>query len=252
MSEPVPTTNADRAAEPAPAAPARRGPGRVAIGRTDHVTPDEIRRHALVLIDRNGLDALSMRKLAADLGLTPKALYYHYADKSALLKSVVDLIWDEAAAEAQNLAAGEPRDWIVAGCLLLREVFLKHPQIALYITNTPRPGPRFLASVEAIGTVVELAQFERPYEALHLLASFTLGSIALSAGRQIADAALRHDPEALEAFIAGNFGTVDPRLDARSATVAALRPLADDELFVSELEVPRQGAAGRLSYRPQA
>src|SRR3954454_15878579 len=66
-------------------------------------------RAALELIDREGLEALSMRKLGAELGVEGMALYRHVAGKQALLAGVVELLleklevpaagaktWDEA------------------------------------------------------------------------------------------------------------------------------------------------------------
>jgi len=73
------------------------------------LTRRRILRAALELIDREGLEALSMRKLGAELGVEGMALYRHVAGKQALLAGVVELLleklevpaagaktWDEA------------------------------------------------------------------------------------------------------------------------------------------------------------
>jgi len=44
--------------------------------------------HAIALVDEHGLEALSPRKLAVDQGVTPMALYWHAADKEALLDAL--------------------------------------------------------------------------------------------------------------------------------------------------------------------
>jgi AcrR family transcriptional regulator len=51
--------------------------------------------HALKLADAGGLDALTIRKLAQDLGVTPMALYWHFRSKDELLLGMAEQIWSE-------------------------------------------------------------------------------------------------------------------------------------------------------------
>jgi AcrR family transcriptional regulator len=48
---------------------------------------------ALALADAEGLDALTIRRLAQELGVTPMALYWHFKNKDELLAGVADRIW---------------------------------------------------------------------------------------------------------------------------------------------------------------
>src|ERR1700720_3599268 len=50
---------------------------------------------ALKLADADGLDALTVRKLAQDLGVTPMALYWHFRSKDELLEGVAERVWSE-------------------------------------------------------------------------------------------------------------------------------------------------------------
>ena len=50
----------------------------------------DVVEHALDVLDRHGLADLSMRRLAADLGVRPSALYWHFANKQTLLAAVAD------------------------------------------------------------------------------------------------------------------------------------------------------------------
>jgi TetR/AcrR family tetracycline transcriptional repressor len=50
---------------------------------------------ALKLADASGLDALTIRKLAQDLGVTPMALYWHFRSKEDLLEGMAEQIWSE-------------------------------------------------------------------------------------------------------------------------------------------------------------
>ena len=59
---------------------------------------------ALALVDREGLSALSMRRLGAELGVEAMALYRHAANKDALLDGLVEVLYLELE---ERLAAGE-------------------------------------------------------------------------------------------------------------------------------------------------
>src|SRR6202034_3925438 len=49
----------------------------------------------LALADADGLDKLTIRRLAQDLGVTPMALYWHYHSKEDLLLGLADRVWSE-------------------------------------------------------------------------------------------------------------------------------------------------------------
>ena len=69
---------------------------------------------ALALADRDGSAALTIRKLATDLGVTPMALYWHFRSKEELLEGVSDRIWAEV-----DIAV----DWSVPWLEQLRGMF---------------------------------------------------------------------------------------------------------------------------------
>ncbi|MDQ3404422.1 MAG: TetR family transcriptional regulator, partial [Actinomycetota bacterium] len=58
--------------------------------RTPLLSRDRIRDHALTIVDENGLEGLSMRRLAADLGVRAPSLYSHYRTKDELLQDIAD------------------------------------------------------------------------------------------------------------------------------------------------------------------
>lgn len=68
-------------------------PGRNALRKP--LTRQRIIEAALRYVDHNGLDALSMHKLGAELGVRGMSLYSHIADKDALLDGIVELMWTE-------------------------------------------------------------------------------------------------------------------------------------------------------------
>lgn len=86
---------------------------------------EQIVRTALDLVDREGLKALSMRRLGAGLGVDPMAVYYHIPNKQALLDAIV-----EAVMAGIDLSVDHPEDSpeqrILAAALAYRDALLAH------------------------------------------------------------------------------------------------------------------------------
>lgn len=84
------------------------------------MTRDRIFAAAKALFDREGLAGLSIRKIAKAVGLTPMAIYRHYADKDAIIDALMQdgfSVWEE---RVWAIAAKEPLVWLEQ----LMEVFL--------------------------------------------------------------------------------------------------------------------------------
>jgi AcrR family transcriptional regulator len=64
-------------------------------GERPRLTRSAVAERALALADTSGLDALTIRKLATDLGVTPMALYWHFRGKDELLEGIAERIWEE-------------------------------------------------------------------------------------------------------------------------------------------------------------
>jgi TetR/AcrR family transcriptional regulator, tetracycline repressor protein len=70
------------------------------------LSKDAVIDRALALADTEGLDALTIRRLANELGVTPMALYWHFRNKEALLTGLADRIWAEI-----DTAVDPAADW---------------------------------------------------------------------------------------------------------------------------------------------
>jgi TetR/AcrR family tetracycline transcriptional repressor len=70
------------------------------------LSKDAVVDRALALADAEGLDALTIRRLAHELGVTPMALYWHFRSKEALLTGLADRIWAEIDTDVDPVA-----DW---------------------------------------------------------------------------------------------------------------------------------------------
>jgi len=85
---------------------------------------DRLLRTAVGLADREGIDALTMRRLASELGVEAMTLYHYVANKEEILAGMIDLVAGEV-----ELATGE-EDWKTATrrrAISTREVLLRHP-----------------------------------------------------------------------------------------------------------------------------
>ena len=64
-------------------------------GERTRLTRAAVVDQALALADKSGLDSLTIRKLATELGVTPMALYWHFRGKDELLNGLAERIWGE-------------------------------------------------------------------------------------------------------------------------------------------------------------
>ena len=79
--------------------------------RREPLNRERVLRAALALADEAGVESLSMRKLAKELGVEAMSLYNHVANKDDLLDGLVDLVFerDRAAGVGRRLADGDAR-----------------------------------------------------------------------------------------------------------------------------------------------
>jgi TetR/AcrR family transcriptional regulator, tetracycline repressor protein len=145
--------------------------------RHDGLTRDRVLAEALALIDRDGLEALTMRRLAGHLGVTPMALYNHVRDKQDLLQGVASVILTQVSFTSDN---PDWRERIRVGFRELRRICLAHAGAARIMeTVDVAPFAIFslmevtLAALEEIGTSTEEAM-----RAYFLLSNFTLGQVS--------------------------------------------------------------------------
>jgi AcrR family transcriptional regulator len=102
------------------------------------LTRDRVVATAVGLADEDGIDGLSMRKLAQALGVEAMSLYHHVANKEDLLDGMVDAVFVEVALPE---ADGERwRSPIRARCTSMREMLLRHPWAVGQLNSRRSPG----------------------------------------------------------------------------------------------------------------
>jgi AcrR family transcriptional regulator len=107
---------------------------------------DRVLRVAVGLADESGLDAVSMRRLAQELGVVPMALYKHVANKDELLDGMVDLVVGEIDPPEPGL------DWKSAvrrRILSARRALLRHPWARRVMEAQAAPTPILLAYLDS-------------------------------------------------------------------------------------------------------
>ncbi|WP_250564936.1 TetR/AcrR family transcriptional regulator C-terminal domain-containing protein [Adonisia turfae] len=108
---------------------------------------------AMQLADDHGIDALSMRKLAQQLGVKAMSLYNHVANKDDLIDGMVDIVASEI--EVPDVAV----DWKTAmrsRAISAHRVLLRHPWATMAIVSRANVGPAMLRYVDAtLGCLVE-------------------------------------------------------------------------------------------------
>ncbi|MDA2815297.1 TetR/AcrR family transcriptional regulator C-terminal domain-containing protein [Nocardiopsis sp. RSe5-2] len=143
----------------------------------DTLTPGAVAGRALEIADADGLAAVSMRRLARELGVTPMALYWHFGTKEALLDGMADRVLAEV-----GLPPDDGRPWRPRLEGLLRsflDVLRRHPAAPDLLTGAGELSEHRLLIQEAALALLAEAGFS-PEEAVQVVghATGTLVSLA--------------------------------------------------------------------------
>jgi AcrR family transcriptional regulator len=133
---------------------------------------------AVTLADGHGIQALTMRRLAVDLGVEAMSLYYHLPDKETLLDGVAETVVAEIVAEASaERGDGSWRAVLRRQFLTARGVMLRHPWApGLLGTRRTVPTAVFLYYDGILGTLVGAGfTYHLAHRALHAFGSMPLG-----------------------------------------------------------------------------
>jgi AcrR family transcriptional regulator len=129
---------------------------------------------ALRLVDESGLDALSMRKLAQELGVEAMSLYHHVQNKEDIVAGILELV----AAEIDPPAADvEWRPALRRRAVAAHEAFRRHPWAARVWMASSRPSPARIEHADTVLRRLREAGFSPTVtcHAYHVLDGYTLG-----------------------------------------------------------------------------
>src|SRR5215472_15301273 len=125
------------------------GVGKADPERRAQLTREQVLTAAIALADRDGIESISMRRLAQELGIEAMSLYTHVRNKEDLLDGMVDAVIGMIPVEAGAGAA----DWgtsLRTMALAARGVMLLHPWAPRTVETRAVPGPAGLAYVDSV------------------------------------------------------------------------------------------------------
>lgn len=144
---------------------------------------DRVLDAALTLVDREGVEKLSMRRLGAELGVEAMTLYYYVPNKAALLDGLVERVVTRATTD---MPADAPwRDMLRGFAVSCRTELLRHPGLLPLAATRPVLTEPALDAVEAGAARLCRAGFT-PHDALHVInivGTFVMGHTLAEAGR---------------------------------------------------------------------
>jgi AcrR family transcriptional regulator len=114
--------------------------------RSDGLTLERIIAAALALIDSEGLEALTMRRLAGDLHAGAASLYRHVANRDELLVEVMDQVLGEIQPPPTDLAWRPTVEWMACE---FRRVLIEHRAVIPLLSQDPLLGPNAMRRREA-------------------------------------------------------------------------------------------------------
>jgi AcrR family transcriptional regulator len=218
-------------------------PGRT--GRPPVTSRAEILAAARRIIDRDGWEKLTVRRLAADLGVGTTTLYHHVRDKQDLL---VQLLTDHAARTPRPDLPAEPRDRVVAAAVAMHDVLVAWPWAAEVLTVdglVGRLGEPALWMVETVvaGAVDHGCTADQAVDVFRNIWYFTVGETLVRAR-----SAVRRPAEEPPADF---FGGLDPARLPRLAALGDRWPvLAARDTYREALEAIVDGLLARAAAAP--
>ncbi len=236
----LPVPSAQDPTPPTPPAPPWRAPvqRRPRRGPRPRLDRERIVAEALRIVDAEGIPALSLRRLADDLGVTPMSLYWHVADKAELLELVGHAVLAEIELPER---VGGWREQLRGVHRAMFASFLRHRNTTEILVGRARFGAGGLAAFERILAILLEAGFtpQAAFDAYQSLYLFTLGFMATSS----------RNPEFVDVQRQGAayMATlpIEQYPSIRAVTpVIGRRPL--EEQFEIGLDVVIEGVAARL------
>jgi AcrR family transcriptional regulator len=199
---------------------------------------------AVRLADADGLDAVSLRKVAAELDVGPMRLYGYIATKEELLDLMVDAVYAEIRPTGDGW-----RQALRSVAEATRQAAQQHEWLADLIGGRPRLGPNTLATGDAVLAAMSGVDLDTVVPAVAAVSAYVVGAVRREIAERRAERASGMDikqfqaaygPYLVRAFATGRF----PAL----ATVVRDGPhLSADETFRTGLEFLLDGIEARIS-----
>jgi len=127
---------------------------------------------ALGLVDRDGLEVLTMRRLGAELGVDPMTVQHHVQSKDRLLDGIAGLLWEQVALPSDQMG---PAEAMRALAQSLRDLFRRHPQAAPLLLRCAALPRAELELFKAYLDMLQAGGLEEPAAILRPVISYAVG-----------------------------------------------------------------------------
>lgn len=192
---------------------------------------------AVALLDADGLDGVTTRKLATRLGVQSPSLYWHVPNKAALVTAIADAILADLV---QHLSAPKDdeawEDWLTGLARGLRRALLAHPDGARVVSAAQLSAAMNTISERAMSALVDAGVPLRQARVI------TLATERFTVGYVLEEQAPRPDQVALESWDLAEFAAAHPTVIA-GITDYFQDGRTPDDLFDDCLHVVIAGAA---------
>lgn len=196
---------------------------------------------AVALLDAEGLDGVTTRKLAARLGVQSPTLYWHIPNKAALVTAIAEAILEQQFPELASPAPEERwQDWLIGLAGRLRRALLAHPDGARIIAASQLSLKMAAISELAMSTLVERGI---PLRQARLI---VLTVLRFTVGYVLEEQLGRPDADALDGFDMAAYAAAYPTVMA-GVTEYFQSGRTVDDLFRDCLEQIIHGPAAQSS-----
>ncbi len=165
-----------------PAAAVREGVRRTVYVSDMQLTRRRIIAAAMALIERDGVEAISMRRLASELGCGVMSLYNHVPSKSALLDGVADAVM--SGIEITPVPGAGWQEQVRAQARAFRQIARAHPRCAMVVVSRPPSSAAMVRPVESALATLRRAGFSG-HDAVRIVRAFVayiMGSLLREVG----------------------------------------------------------------------
>jgi len=168
---------------------------KVEAPRRAPLSRDRVLRAAVARADKAGIESLSMRRLAEELGVVPMALYKHLANKEELLNGMIDVVVGEID---PPVAGAGWKSAVRQRILSARRALLRHPWASQVMESKQNPTPLVLAYMDTMIGLFRAGGFSvnLTHHVMH-----TIGSRVLGFSQELFNDSSTVDPEVAAAMM---------------------------------------------------
>jgi len=146
-------------------------------------THDEFIDEAIRIVDEEGLDALTLRRLGAEIGVSYTAMYTYFESRDHLIAALIDRMTNEIIAGVEPVG-DSVLEQVVAIAMSSRRALARHPRLVSAYVSSTAPTPQGNAATLAVVALFEQAGLSGPdlVRAYRIVESYVFGATIFDFG----------------------------------------------------------------------